>query len=183
MRLRVLLTTLSLARAPTVLKPASGCPACAAVANELERQMHEEWGHLQLTVRDRKRTLAADAVREQACGEAVQAILHGLCQAVKGYALGRGANGQQYYQKLNLAEENVIIISGSVELKGSGEDGLSLYCEQLLLQHEDTLATLMADGTDDLITDMCVTTTAECTLGAIARIPPEGLPRRLHRTS
>ena len=69
-----LAATMLVAAAPLPRDDASAhpCAACAAVANELERQMHEEWAHLNLTVRDRKRLLASDAVREEACGEAIQ---------------------------------------------------------------------------------------------------------------
>ena len=63
-----LAATMLVAAAPLPRDDASAhpCAACAAVANELERQMHEEWAHLNLTVRDRKRLLASDAVREEA---------------------------------------------------------------------------------------------------------------------
>jgi len=169
----VLATTLALAAAPAI--PLNGCSKCAAVANELERQMHEEWGHLQLTVRDRKRKLASDAVREQACGEAIQKILHGICDTVKGYAIGHDRDGTEYFQKVQHAEEGMVVIRGNMVL-GGGDHGLSLYCEHLIQQHEDTLAAIMANGTDDLITDLCIKTAAECTQAAVARIPSEGLP-------
>ena len=80
-----LAATILVAAAPLPRDDASAhpCAACAAVANELERQMHEEWAHLNLTVRDRKRLLASDAVRDEACGEAIQQILRGICDAVK----------------------------------------------------------------------------------------------------
>ena len=144
--------------------------------------MHEEWGHLQLTVRDRKRHLAAEAVQQQACGEAIEQILSGICQAVRGYSLGH-KDGQKYYQKIqDNFEDGVIIITGRVELGHSaGQDGLQGYCDNLMQEHADKLTAIMADGTDDLITDLCITTAAECTREDIGRIPDEGLPRRLHR--
>ena len=90
-----LAATMLVAAAPLPRDDASAhpCAACAAVANELERQMHEEWAHLNLTVRDRKRLLASDAVREEACGEAIQQILRGICDAVKEYGIGHHARG------------------------------------------------------------------------------------------
>ena len=81
-----------------------------------------------------------------------------------------------YYQKINHAEENVIVITGSVQLTAGGEDGLEAYCEQFMQRHEDELAKIMADGTDDLITDLCIRTAGECTQEAVARIPTVGLP-------
>ena len=66
-------------------------------------------------------------------------------------------------------------------MTSGGDDGLSAYCSQLMANHEDRLAEIMADGTDDLITDLCITTARECTRESVERIPDEGLPRRLKR--
>jgi hypothetical protein len=198
--------------------PVGNCAACAAVANELERQvsqpplneshedlqkkdhriswhacshflrvviaqMREEWSHLQLTVRDRKRKLAAEAVQAHACNEAIITILGGICDAVKEYAHGVSAGGQEYYQKVTNAgskSDGVIVISGAVRIGGSRKerDGLSSYCRELMGSHEDQLARIMTAGTDDLITDLCIHTAGECTEAAVARMPPEGLPHR-----
>ena len=42
--------------------------------------------------------------------------------------------------------------------------------------YEDVLARLIADGTDDLVGDLCIDTAAECTAVQIRTIPDEGLP-------
>jgi hypothetical protein len=171
---------LQLITSPAILPTAAApCAACAAVTNELERQMHEEWGHLQLTVRDRKRKLAQDAVREHACSEAISEILKGICKTVDDYAVAQGSNGEVYYQKLNRAEENSIVIKSGVSLSIQGHrgNGLGLYCKQLMASHEDRLAEIMAFGTDDLIRDFCIDAARECTATDVQRIPSEGLPR------
>ena len=147
--------------------------------------MREEWSHLQLTVRDRKRKLATEAVQAQACNEAIVGILGGICEAVKEYAYGVSASGQEYYQKVTnkgSKHDGVLVISGSVRIGGRREerDGLSAYCQELMGAHEDQLARIMAAGTDDLISDLCIHTAGECTESAVARMPPEGLPHR-HR--
>lgn len=170
------IVVLTAATAPAVEKPPGVCASCAAVANELSRQMREEWGHLQLDVRDRKRTLAKEAVQEQACGEAVEQILQGICNAVKDYASASSRDGVAYYQKVHDPEEGVIVIRGSVTVRAGGEEELSRYCERMMHMHEDRLAAIMADGTDDLVTDLCIATTRECDAAAVARIPAEGLP-------
>ena len=168
---------------PVLLDDAAShpCAACAAVANELERQMHEEWAHLQLTVRDRKRKLAADAVKEQACGEAIQKILRGICTAVKDYSPGRDDRGEVYYAKTQSIEKgDLIVVSGSLII-GAPRGDLSQHCEGLIRAHEDKLAAIMADGTDDLLTDLCITTATQCTAEAVARLPTSGMPRRFQR--
>lgn len=155
------------------------CAACAAVANELERQMREEWAHLQLTVRDRKRLLAQDAVKEQACGEAIQQILHGICDATRDYAVGKDARGGVYFQPVrNLERGESIVVTGTLHVGGPTQRaGLDGYCETLLRTHEDGLAALMADGTDDLITDLCINAAHECTPEAAEALPVQGRPR------
>ena len=142
--------------------------------------MHDEWGHLQLLGSDLKRRLAADAVKAKACGNAVQTILKGICASLRDYALGV-KDGAPYYQKVHHAEENVLVVSGHLSVGSSkGDPALSAYCTHLMEQHEDTLASIMADGTDDLITDLCVNVAGECGPSDVAKIPAEGLPR--HRT-
>ena len=143
--------------------------------------MREEWSHLQLTVRDRKRKLAAEAVQAQACNEAIVTILGGICDAVREYAHGVSANGQEYYQKVTnkgSKGDSVLVISGKLHIGGSSKEreGLSAYCRELMGSHEDRLARIMADGTDDLTTDLCIEVAGECTPAAVARMPPEGLP-------
>ena len=173
----LLLLAVPMATAPPVSTrvPARGCGACAAVANELERQMHVEWGHLHLTLRDRKRKLAAEMLREQACSEATQTMLRDICTVVHEYAVGHTAAGVRYWQKVNHAEEGTIVISGTVEVAG-GDDSLSMYCEHLVAKHEEALTHMIADGTDDLVGDLCIRTTHECTAEIIQSIPREGLP-------
>ena len=39
----------------------------------------------------------------------------------------------------------------------------------------------MADGTDDLISDLCIETAAACTPDTAARLPVQGKPRRTER--
>ena len=123
-----------LALLPCFASPVSGpdCPACAAVANELERQMHEEWSHLDLISSDQKRIMARNAVEQKACDEAVQKILSGICEVVKGYA-SANAGGEHFYQKINHAEEREIVITGSVTIGASANEGLESYCAQTLL--------------------------------------------------
>ena len=53
--------------------------------------------------------------------------------------------------------------------------------ESLMQTHEDSLARLMADGSEDLVGELCIRVASECTAAAIARIPAQGLPRPLHR--
>ena len=155
------------------------CAACAAVANELERQMHEEWAHLQLTVRDRKRRLAADAVKEHACGEAIQQILTNICDAVKDYAPGRDGHGEVYYQKAQgLSTGESIKVTGTLTIGGPKRSDLKAYCESLMQVHEPSLAAVMADGTDDLLNDLCVKTASQCNAESLAKLPTMGMPRR-----
>ena len=171
--------SLALTVAAAVAAPVnSPCAACAAVANELERQMHEEWGHLQLTVRDRKRKLAKDAVKEEACGEAIQQILAGICGAVKDYAVGYDSDGALYYQKVKHLDNENVVVTGSLTIGGKPLSDLDAYCGRLMHSHEDQLAKIMADGTDDLLSDLCVATAAECTAAAAAALPEQGRPRR-----
>ena len=47
---------------------------------------------------------------------------------------------------------------------------------QMIGAYEDVLARLIADGTDDLVGDLCIDTAAECTAVQIRAIPDEGLP-------
>ena len=60
--------------------------------------MHTEWSHLHLTTRDRKRKLAADALAQQACDDAVTAMLASICDALDHYAVGHTSEGALYYQ-------------------------------------------------------------------------------------
>ena len=189
----------------------STCATCAAVANELERQvnpirctnlhthpsnsraemsfsvlrplqMRDEWSHLQLTVRDRKRKLAAEAVQQEACNDAVKVMLDGICDAVREYAYGVGRTGQQYYQKLTnkgSPRDKNIVITGHLNIGGNeATRRLHVHCLELMASHEDRLFKLMADGTDDLIKDLCIDGTADCTADEVARLPPQALPRR-----
>ena len=139
--------------------------------------MHDEWGHLRLLGSDLKRRLAADAVKAKACGDAVQTILKGICASLHDYALGV-KDGARYYQKVHHVEENVLVVSGHLSVGSKGDPALSAYCTHLMEQHEDTLARIMADGTDDLINDLCVSVAGECSLSDVSKIPIEGLPRR-----
>ena len=157
------------------------CAACAAVANELERQMHAEWAQLNITPADVKRTLAADAVKRQACGEAVESLLKQICDSVREYAVGTSTNGEVFYQKVR--DVNEIIVTGSLVISSHRHEELHEYCTRLMHAHEDRLAQLMADGTEDLIADLCIHTVGECTPELIARIPTEGLPQHPRRSS
>ena len=174
-------TLLSLLLLLLQFSPSSGardCPRCAAVANELERQMHEEWSHLNLTSRDHKRHAAKDAAALRACTYAVDQMLRGICKAVKQYAIG---DGGRYYQKINDMGGDMIVVTGSITISSADDPAkLHPYCTQLLAEHEERLSPLMADGTDDLITDLCIRIARECTEAEVAAIPEEGLPR--HRT-
>ena len=60
--------------------------------------MHTEWSHLHLTTRDRKRKLAADALAQQACDDAVSAMLASICDALEHYGVGHTSEGALYYQ-------------------------------------------------------------------------------------
>ena len=162
------------------------CAGCAAISFELERRMHEEWSHLKMTVRDRKRTLAAHMLREQECDEAIATMLAEICESVQKYAVGTSASGGRYYQRVAMDRQESgrpdrdIVVTGVIVIGPSGT-GLRPYCEALLAEHEVELAQLMADGTDDLQTDMCVTLTSECTAQAVSELPAEARPlqRRL----
>ena len=182
--LRAQLPLMLLVAPPLAAAHAAGdCARCAAVANELERQMHEEWSHLNLTKTDRKRNAARDAAQQHACNLAVSHMLDNICDAVKGYAVG---DGGRYYQKINGANadgDDVIVITGSVSMGPSDKAvKLQAYCKDLLDKHEPSLAPLMADGTNDLITDLCISIAHECTADEVATIPAEGLPRHRARS-
>ena len=153
------------------------CAACSAVAGELERQMHEEWSHLQLTTRDRKRKVAQDAVNEKACGEAIGQILSGICESTKEYAVGTDEAGAVYYQKINqLSSGENVVVTGTLTVGGPKRSDLSKHCETLMQKYEDRLTEIMADGSDDLITDLCVNTASECTEAEAMALPEQALP-------
>ena len=131
---------------------------------------------MNMTVRDRRRVLAADAVANRACDEAVESMLNGICTAIDDYGVGHARGGAVYYQRL-LGERGVLRISGGTLIVSGGKAGIAAYCREILAAHEDALAKVMAEGTDDLLHDLCVETAHECTPEGIAAIPDEGLPR------
>lgn len=174
LRVLFIVATASAMGMPPATRPS--CAACVAIASELEFMMRSEWSHLNMTVRDRKRVLAADAVANQACDEAVESMLKSICTAVDSYAIGRTHGGELYYQRVR-GGDPIIVSGGSLSI-GSAKTGLAQYCREVVAAHEDALARAISEGTDDLQRDLCVEVAHECTEEGVAAIPVEASPHR-----